>query len=803
MALAATTVWEVQTGGSDTNGAGCFDPGQTAGMFTDGAATSATGASPVFTSASYNFVAGDVDAWIYIASGTNWIPGWYKVASVAANAATLNATLGAAVKSAGVPTTATGCATTASPTGATWSIDYSQQAASEITYTDLSASGAGLTVSSAGNPFTARHVGNGIVITGGTNFNTGRYVIASVSAGVATVVGAGNITSGASSNGAGRLGGALASPGLGVSLMLASNWCFVKSGTYTVTTTTAGAAGPVLYAPGSDATVGSPSRIEGYGTVRGDNGTKPIILLQTSLTASAISIFKFQSSTNKYVTASNFEIDAGSGNSAATGVEALSNFQVVSRFRVKNTTAIGVKLTDFGERLVNSEVGPYSGTYGIHVLTSADMTTAIVGCYVHTGGALRGIRADVPVLIVDCLVADTGGIRLQGTAGVHGLTVWKTTTNAGIHLQTSTTSCILFRNVIIYGAATYSVEGEAASGLVWFDGCAFGGAGTADFDSTTNFPLQVRGNTVSLTADPFVDSASGDFRLNTVSGGGAACRAAGTPSAFDATNLSYRDIGALQHQDTAGSGTKISALTETTTPTTDDLIALVDDPAGTPITKKATLANLLKLGLTTVTVQTLTSASGTYTPTNGMKKCLVIAVGGGAGGESVTLADEAGGGGGGGGTVVRLFTAAEISGHDGYAVGASASAATTGNNTTFSSSPTLLTAGGGARGATTGNTVTVGIQGAGGNGGTATGGDLNIPGEPGGAGIMFSATACLGGRGGNSVFGAGGACTGNAAAGNNGTAYGGGGSGATTSDDTNRSGGTGAAGVIYVIEFID
>lgn len=248
---------------------------------------------------------------------------------------------------------------------------------------------------------------------------------------------------------------------------------------------------------------------------------------------------------------------------------------------------------------------------------------------------------------------------------------------------------------------------------------------------------------------------------------------------------------------------KITELTALTTPATEDLLAIVDDPSGTPITKKVTLANLIStLLLSNVTMQKLTASSGTYTPTSGMKKALVIAVGGGAGGSSVTLADEAGGGGGGGGTVIRLFTAAEIVGHDGYAVGATATAGSNGNNTTFSSSPTLLTAGAGQAGSTTGNTTTVGAQGAGGTGGTATGGDLNIPGEAGQRAVMYSTTACRGGAGGRSVFGSGGGETGNAAAGANGTDFGGGGAGATTSDDTNRSGGTGAAGVIYVLEFL-
>ncbi len=97
-ALSGNTIWDIRTTGSDTANGGAFDPAQTAGMFTDGAATSATGNSPVFTSASYNFVAGDVGAWVYIASGTNWTPGWYQIASVASNAATLSAAIGAAIQ---------------------------------------------------------------------------------------------------------------------------------------------------------------------------------------------------------------------------------------------------------------------------------------------------------------------------------------------------------------------------------------------------------------------------------------------------------------------------------------------------------------------------------------------------------------------------------------------------------------------------------------------------------------------------------------------------------------------------------
>src|SRR6185369_1439300 len=92
----------VRTDGSDTLSGGWFDP-SLATYATDGAATSATSGSPVFSSASYNFQARDVDAFLYLKSGTNAIPGYYRIASVAANSATLVATAGSAADIYGGP----------------------------------------------------------------------------------------------------------------------------------------------------------------------------------------------------------------------------------------------------------------------------------------------------------------------------------------------------------------------------------------------------------------------------------------------------------------------------------------------------------------------------------------------------------------------------------------------------------------------------------------------------------------------------------------------------------------------------
>lgn len=53
---------------------------------------------------------------------------------------------------------------------------------------------------------------------------------------------------------------------------------------------------------------------------------------------------------------------------------------------------------------------------------------------------------------------------------------------------------------------------------------------------------------IELTADPFVNGAAEDFRLNGVAGGGAACRAAAYPASYEGTTGDNRkDIGAMQN----------------------------------------------------------------------------------------------------------------------------------------------------------------------------------------------------------------------------------------------------------------
>lgn len=215
--------------------------------------------------------------------------------------------------------------------------------------------------------------------------------------------------------------------------------------------------------------------------------------------------------------------------------------------------------------------------------------------------------------------------------------------------------------------------------------------------------------------------------------------------------------------------------------------------------------------VTNVVVQVFT-ASGTYTPTSGMKYCIVEAVGGGGagGGYSASGASNtgSGAGGGSGGYVRKRFTAATIGASQVVTIGAGGAGGTgaggNGGNTTFGA---LLTAGLGSGG----NVITSNGSNqftSGGAGGTATGGDLNVPG---GRGHMcchldnVTGGFAMAGNGASSAFGPGGsnpATNQTVANGENAPAYGAGGGGAIGGGNTSQTGGNGGGGLVVVTEFV-
>jgi len=504
MPLSQYTVAEVRSGGAST-GAAFFDPGQTAGMFTDGAATAATSANPVFTSASYNFVAGDVGAWVYIASGANWTPGWYKITSVAANAATLNAAIGSAVllTTTGTirpdkPSTVLGAATTSSPTGATWSIDYSQQDASQFTYTDLISAGAGLTVSSAAQPFAAQQVGNGLNITSGTNFTVGRYVIASVSAGVATVIGPANITTGVGLNGNGMLGGAANSP-----LIFNSSPNLAVAGTYMFITGTFSRGATTDTFIGWTGTTTLQQKVSGYGTVRGDGylGRDPVtgFLITTNFAKLSYTSAGFTARGNSTL----FENLAvtQTGNTGTVALDSAGQLQSVVRNCVArvttNTSAVpAMSISGIGLNAMvhNCDAFNESTTAGSIGMT-INSNCLVSNCFIISSGSASSISLNIAAAqnhISNTLVVNGSGIGVKYSG-------------AGSGPSLSLNNCTISGNA----SDGFNTDAQAGTGVISIINCIIANNG--------GYGLNIGRTAVVHVANArMVDNVSGNFNGNTL-----------------------------------------------------------------------------------------------------------------------------------------------------------------------------------------------------------------------------------------------------------------------------------------------
>lgn len=130
--------------------------------------------------------------------------------------------------------------------------------------TDLVLGAGGTTVTSAGTPFDATDVNNIINIVSGTGFTAGRYRVASVAAGVATL--SSSAGTGGSTGGTGRLGGQMLTIGLcaaALTAMGAEGALVWLNGTQTISSDTNNVAG-------GRATFPQGCQIRGYHAVEGD-----------------------------------------------------------------------------------------------------------------------------------------------------------------------------------------------------------------------------------------------------------------------------------------------------------------------------------------------------------------------------------------------------------------------------------------------------------------------------------------------------------------------------------------------------
>lgn len=555
MAFSASTHWQVINGGSDgtTGFGGGFDAGQTAGMLTDGAATSATTSAPVFTSASYNFVAGDVGTWVFIASGTNWIPGWYKIASVAANAATLTAAGGDGTLKDGGLSTAVGVATTGSPTGATWSIDYSKQTSAEFIYSDLTIDPTTNTdATSVLNPFGKQQVGNIIAISSGTGFTVQRVVLTSMPSGV---IGRFDKSLGtlASTLGVGKMGGALASVGQAFLLHIASNtiWLKYSATAFTSTSTTSNVSvGRCTFTAG---TTTAYTGLIGYETTAGDTPTTNRPVMKWGVNAASNAIVTTANNTRII----NLNVDCNRANFTSTrGITDASAGTLIQNVKIMGPSATAINSsTGSGQLRVNIEITDCVTTAAV-ILSNGRSTwdgLSIHDCAITAISGSTATFAGTGIEIANITGAGSTGIQLTGAGALNLDRVTMYAINShGFDIQAVLSTQSKITNSYVENSGGYGYNIGVAMDNLFLLNCG-GFNNTSGNYPTANISSALVVNFKTLTGSAFVNSAGNDLTPNNTASAGALLRALAFPSSYGGmSNPSYGDIGAIQHQDSGG-----------------------------------------------------------------------------------------------------------------------------------------------------------------------------------------------------------------------------------------------------------
>lgn len=304
-----------------------------------------------------------------------------------------------------------------------------------------------------------------------------------------------------------------ATPGYAASQMGDGDTCYVQSGTYTLTTTTPGASGPVAF------TSNYAAAMFGYETTAGDNcpnGNRPEINGGAVSFGSATGIIALDGSVNKTQIVGNIRID---GNSATNslGIDGSSSvFDAAFNCVVTGTASYGY---DF----LNA-VYCFADQCGTHGYNNCNTFY----CRAYLNGNNGFINDEVAA---HCVSYRNGVSGFQGY-GCEWINCSAYDNDANDFYHQRNNYAV---NCISSNAGTYAFN---CSTHGWVVNCAYynptSGHGTANSPFVENL--------IALTAEPFVSPTTGDFRLNLADGGGADCRQAGL-GVYDETD--YALVGAV------------------------------------------------------------------------------------------------------------------------------------------------------------------------------------------------------------------------------------------------------------------
>lgn len=344
-------------------------------------------------------------------------------------------------------------------------------------------------------------------------------------------------TTGNDTTGDGSSGNPYASPGKAATVAtIDGDKIFVKLGTYTLTTTTPGAAGPVVLAAGVAVL------LEGYETTIGDLGAAPVIDCGAQTEIVAVKTQGAFSTGMQQVV--NIKVD-GQGGAGNAGFFANPTYCDVFYRCIAYDCPVGFdssNATGYYAIQCQAELCGIGFTAGSSPSSGMIQFYACVARDCTAGGF--DIYANSPVggYFIRCVSVGNGGdgFKFGYGAVAFGCTAYN---NTGDGFDSTYTEMTSLSDCVSYGNGGYGFNLDVAeTPLV---NC-FGGSNSSGNCDKTLF----RSSITNLTADPFASES--DLRPNSTAGGGAVLRAAGlVPIGQSGGN---NDIGAVQHADPAGGG---------------------------------------------------------------------------------------------------------------------------------------------------------------------------------------------------------------------------------------------------------
>lgn len=406
--------------------------------------------------------------------------------------------------------------------------DYSLQDAAQLSLTDLACNN-NTTLTSATGGFTDLMVGNLIQIASGTNFTPSWYHI-TARADTNTVTLDRNPTTGAAATaGVGKVGGALASPGMAAGLKNicpAGSTVFQKAGTYTIALTTPNVATGIVNLTwnGADAALDCWIGYDATRTIKNTDANRPLIQVAGSGVTS-VTLFRVASTT----TVCNFFcrnlLFDGLSKTSIKGIEGATNFgsYIYELCEARNCTNNGFMSSGGLSYYLKCISDGHSSQPGFEFGSSP---SHCYGCIARNGTSIGFSWANnIALLLIRCIAdsnlgATTDGFH-AGAGGVGGRLMNCVAYNNGrhgVHFASANARGPVVINSIWYGNAGYGANNSGGSPVVSYK-CA-GGSNTSGNENAITHSFDF----VTLSADPFTDAAGGDFSLNNDAGGGAELR---------------------------------------------------------------------------------------------------------------------------------------------------------------------------------------------------------------------------------------------------------------------------------------